>query len=233
MSDFIQPDSPRRHAITEQEFTIACEVYARTGSKHAAILSIAGGATDGAGRPSRRRTLEEALRANPEWASRWEEARTLALGAVEQAIADAAFTVDTRPIFDAKGNLLGVQKDSRPRNDMLKFLARKLDPDSWSEKRQLQMSGTVEHKHGPSDGFGLYLTPSDVLYLEGEDRAKFIELLTLIRNRRTPEKTNVIDQPTRPALGSAPGNDGSDSCGHSAPGDRGEDTNGTRDAGRD
>jgi hypothetical protein len=199
MSDTTTPNSPRRGTLTEREFNIACEVYAKTGSKSAAILAIAGGATDRAGRPSRRRTLDDALRANPEWAARWEEARTLALGRVEQAIAEAAFTVDERPIFDSKGNLLGVQRDSRPRNQMLQFLARKLDPDSWSEKRQLQMSGTVEHKHGPSEGFGLYLTPHDVLLLEDEDRAKFLELITIIRNRRTPdsnpENPNVIDQP--------------------------------------
>lgn len=188
------PNSSRRGPLTEREFNVACEVLARTGSKAAAILSIAGGATDGEGRPSRRRTLEQALAANPAWAQRWEEARTLALGAVEQAIAEAAFTVDERPIFDSKGNLLGVQRDSRPKNDMLKFLARKLDPDAWSEKRQLLHSGSIDHKHGPSDGFGLYLSPSDVLLLDGEDRTKFIELLTVIRNRRTPENPNVIDQ---------------------------------------
>lgn len=191
-----QPPPPdRRRPLSEREFNLACEVYARTGSKAAAILSIAGGATDSAGRPSRRRTLEEALRANPEWAQRWEEARTLALGLVEAEIAKAALTVDERPIFDKAGKLLGVQKDSRPRNDMLKFLARKLDPDSWSEKRQLQMSGTVEHKHGPADGFGVLVAAEDVLLLEGEDRAEFVRLLALIRDRRTPENLNVIDQP--------------------------------------
>jgi hypothetical protein len=195
-----QPPPPdRRRPLSEREFNLACEVYARTGSKAAAILSIAGGATDSAGRPSRRRTLEEALRANPEWAQRWEEARTLALGLVEAEIAKAALTVDERPIFDKSGKLLGVQKDSRPRNDMLKFLARKLDPDAWSEKRQLQMSGTVEHKHGPADGFGVLVAAEDVLLLEGEDRTTFIRLLALIRDRRTPENPDVIDQPaTRP-----------------------------------
>lgn len=189
------PNSFRRGPLTEREFNLACEVYARTGSKSAAILSIAGGATDGAGRPSRRRTLDEALRANPEWAQRWADAKEAALGLVEAEIAKAALTVDERPIFDKNGRLLGVQRDSRPRNDMLKFLARKLDPDSWSEKRQLQMSGTVEHKHGPADGFGVLVAAEDVLLLEGEDRAEFVRLLALIRDRRTPENLNVIDQP--------------------------------------
>lgn len=190
------PNSPRRGTLTEREFNVACEVYAKTGSKAAAILAIAGGATDGAGRPSRRRTLEDALKANPDWAQRWEEARTLALGLVEAEIAKAALTVDERPIFDKSGRLLGVQRDSRPRNDMLKFLARKLDPDSWSEKRQLQMSGTVEHKHGPADGFGVLIAAEDVLLLEGDDRAEFIRLLSVIRDRRTPENRNAIDAPT-------------------------------------
>lgn len=190
----------RRGALTEREFNLACEVYARTGSKSAAILAIAGGATDGAGRPSRRRTLEEALRANPEWAQRWADAKEAALGLVEAEIAKAALTVDERPIFDKNGRLLGVQRDSRPRNDMLKFLARKLDPDAWSEKRQLQMSGTVEHKHGPADGFGVLISAEDVLLLEGADRAALIRLLSLIRDAKQPENPNVIDQPTRPAL---------------------------------
>jgi hypothetical protein len=203
--------TPRRGALTEREFNVACEVYANTGSKHAAILSISGGAKDSEGRPSRRRTLEQALATNPEWAARWEEARTLALGRVEEAIAAAAFRIDTRPIFGKSGQLLGVQQDSRPSNDMLKFLARKLSPE-WRDKRELQIEGSVEHKVAPSDGFGLYLTPSDVLYLEGEDRAKFIELLTLIRNRRTPENPNVIDQPaTRPVRHLASGSEGEDS----------------------
>lgn len=190
------PPPDRRRPLSEREFNVACEVYARTGSKAAAILSIAGGATDSEGRPSRRRTLEQALATNPAWASRWDEARTLALGLVEAEIAKAALTVDERPIFDKSGKLLGVQKDSRPRNDMLKFLARKLDPDAWSEKRQLQMSGTVEHKHGPADGFGVLVAAEDVLHLDGPDREEFIRLLTLIRNRRAPENPNVIDQPT-------------------------------------
>lgn len=194
MSDITSPNSPRRGALTEREFNVACEVYARTGSKHAAILSISGGAKDGTGRPSRRRTLEDALRANPEWAARWEEARVLALGAVEQAIADAAFRIDTRPIFDKSGKLLGVQQDSRPSNDMLKFMAKKLSPE-WRETKNVHVDGTLEHKHGPSEGCGLYLSPSDVLLLDGEDRATFIELLTVIRNRRLPENLDVIDQP--------------------------------------
>ncbi|MBX3389211.1 MAG: hypothetical protein KF691_07110 [Phycisphaeraceae bacterium] len=188
------PNSPRRGPLTEREFNVACEVYANTGSKHAAILSISGGATDATGRPSRRRTLEDALRANPEWAARWEEARSLALGRVEQAIAAAAFRIDTRPIFDKSGKLLGVQQDSRPSNDMLKFMAKKLSPE-WRETKQLQIEGTIDHSHTRADGFGLYLTPDDVLHLDGEDRAKFLELLTLIRNRRTPENPNVIDEP--------------------------------------
>lgn len=154
-----QPPPPdRRRPLSEREFNLACEVYARTGSKAAAILSIAGGATDSAGRPSRRRTLEEALRANPEWAHRWEEARTLALGLVEAEIAKAALTVDERPIFDKSGKLLGVQRDSRPRNDMLKFLARKLDPDAWSEKRQagaLHLRFTRAPREGARSGRGV------------------------------------------------------------------------------
>lgn len=199
MSNTTSPNSPRRGTLTEREFNLACEVYARTGSKAAAILSIAGGATDGSGRPSRRKTLEDALRANPAWAQRWEEARTLALGLVEAEIAKAALTVDERPIFDKSGKLLGVQRDSRPRNDMLKFLARKLDPDAWSEKRQLQMSGTVEHRHGPADGFGVLIAAEDVLLLEGPDRAEFVRLLSVIRDAKQSETRDVIDQPaTRP-----------------------------------
>ncbi len=190
------PNSFRRGPLTEREFNLACEVYARTGSKNAAILSIAGGATDGSGRPSRRKTLEDALRANPQWAARWADAKEAALGLVEAEIAKAALTVDERPIFDSKGNLLGVQKDSRPRNDMLKFLARKLDPDAWSEKRQLQMSGTVEHRHGPADGFGVLIAAEDVLLLEGEDRAEFVRLLSVIRDAKQSETRDVIDQPT-------------------------------------
>lgn len=195
-----QPPLPdRRRPLTEREFNLACEVYARTGSKAAAILSIAGGATDSEGRPSRRRTLEQALATNPTWAQRWEEARTLALGLVEAEIAKAALTVDERPIFDKAGKLLGVQRDSRPRNDMLKFLAKRLDPDAWCEKRQLQVEGSIDHKHGPADGFGVLVAAEDVLLLEGADRAEFIRLLSVIRDRRTPENPNVIDQPaTRP-----------------------------------
>lgn len=199
MSNTTSPNSPRRGTLTEREFNLACEVYARTGSKAAAILSIAGGATDGSGRPSRRKTLEDALRANPTWAQRWEEARTLALGLVEAEIAKAALTVDERPIFDKAGKLLGVQRDSRPRNDMLKFLARKLDPDAWSEKRQLLHSGSIDHKHGPADGFGVLVAAEDVLLLEGPDRAEFVRLLSVIRDAKQSETRDVIDQPTGPA----------------------------------
>lgn len=192
-----QPARIIRGPLTEREFNVACEVYARTGSKAAAILAISGGATDGNGRPSRRRTLDDALRSNPEWAQRWADAKHDALGLVEAEIAKAALTVDERPIFDKNGRLLGVQRDSRPRNDMLKFLARKLDPDAWSEKRHLQMSGTVEHRHSPADGFGVLIAAEDVLLLEGEDRAEFIRLLSRIRDAKQPENVNVID--ARPA----------------------------------
>jgi hypothetical protein len=215
-------DEPKdgRRTLTEREFDLACEVFARTGSKAAAILSIAGGATDSAGRPSRRRTLEDAIRRNPEWAARWEDAKFAALGLVESEIAKAALTVDERPIFDAKGRLLGVQRDSRPRNDMLKFLARKLDPDAWSEKRQLQMSGTVEHRHTAGDQFSIVLRAEDVLLLPPEQREQFVNLLSLIRDRKSEEETNVIDHtPTRivrPVLPSPRGNE--DQSGDSDPG---------------
>jgi len=192
-----KPDKQRRNSLTEREFNLACDVYAKTGSKHAAILAISRGATDGEGRPSRRRTLEDALRVNPEWAQRWADAREEALGLVEAEIAKAALTVDTRPIFDKAGRLLGTQTDSRPRNDMLKFLARKLSPE-WRDTRQLQIEGSLEHKVAPPDGFGVFVSASDVLSLEGADRAEFVRLLSLIRERRTPENPNVIDQTPRP-----------------------------------
>jgi len=202
-----------RRALTEREFNLACEVFARTGSKAAAILAIAGGATDSEGRPSRRRTLETAIANNPEWSARWEDAKFAALGLVEGEIAKAALTVDERPIFDAKGRLLGVQRDSRPRNDMLKFLARKLDPDAWSEKRQLQMTGSVEHRHTNGDQFSIVLRAEDVLLLPPDQREQFVNLLSLIRDRKSEEETNVIEhtnaRPVRPVLPS-PHGDASD-----------------------
>lgn len=201
------PNSPRRGTLTEREFALACEVLARTGSKAAAILALSAGAKDSEGRPSRRRTLEQALATNPEWAQRWEDAKFAALGFIEGEIAKAAVTVDERPIFDKSGALIGVQKDSRPRNDMLKFLARKLDPDAWSEKRQLQMSGTVEHRHTPAGGFGVSLSPHDVLLLPPEKRMLFVELLSEIRTRKESQH-ELIDQPARPALDSGSTDEG-------------------------
>lgn len=186
---------PTKHSLTEREFNVACEVYAKTGSKNAAILAISRGAKDGEGRPSRRRTLEDALRLNPLWAQRWADAREEALGLVEAEIAKAALTVDTRPIFDKAGRLLGVQQDSRPRNDMLKFLARKLSPE-WRDTRQLQIEGSIDHNVQRQDGFGVFVSAADVLSLEGADRAEFVRLISLIRDRRTPESPNVIDQST-------------------------------------
>lgn len=224
----------RRGALTEREFTLACEIYAKTGSKAAAILALSGGATDAEGRPSRRRTLEEALQRNPEWAQRWEDAKYAALGTVEAEIAKAALTVDERPIFDKSGKLLGVQRDSRPRNDMLKFLARKLDPDAWSEKRQLLHGGTIDHRHGPADGFGVLISAEDVLLLEGTDRAEFIRLLSTIRDAKQPENLNVIDQPTtRPALLSSSEHEEPSSHGKERRGARREDEDGHRHTRRD
>lgn len=208
MSNPSTPNSPRRGTLTEREFSIACEVLARTGSKAAAILSISGGTKDSEGRPSRRRTLEQALQLNPEWAQRWEDAKHAALGAVEAAIADAAFTVDTRPIFDKAGNLLGVQQDSRPRNDMLKFLARKLDPEAWSEKRHLQVNGSVEHRHARAE-FGVVLRPEDVLLLPPDKRELFIELISEIRTRKESPRELIDSEPaTRPALDSGEADEG-------------------------
>ena len=66
---------------------------------------------------------------------------------------------------------------------MLLAVARKLNPDEWSEKRQVEMSGSVDHTHRHGH---IYLSMSDIHLLAPDRADQLLDLLGEIADKREP-----------------------------------------------
>lgn len=159
------------------------------------------------------RTFLEWTKRFPELASEFEEAKVHALGLIEKAIAERSMTPERVPVF-SRGVLVGERVVWRDANALLLRRAARLAPEDWATRTQSDVR--VEHANAPGNGFTVELTASDVLLLPPAQRSLFVEMLSLIRDRK--EEINgpreVIDaQPVkpRPALGAGGANDGRDS----------------------
>lgn len=235
-TDPIQPRPSSVPAHIRKRWDVFREVFRATGSIAAACAAASphldqpADPTHGPGY----RTILGWIKRYPEIAAEHEEDRFHALGNVEKALAERSMTPERVPVF-SRGQLMGWREVWRDANALLLRRAARLDPASWAQRTQSDVR--VEHSVSPGDnGFTVALTAADVLLLPPEKRAVFVELLSQIRDRKEAfHAREVIDaQPaTRPALGAAPGNDGSDSGERGVSSADGEDTDGNGDAGGD
>jgi hypothetical protein len=183
-----------RHSIrkvTEARKNIFIRVLKETGSR-AAAAAAASPHTDGGqgGRPGFE-TFRDLRKRDPEFALAVERAETEALGRVEAEIVKRAFTLDERPIFDRAGNKIGVQKDSRPANQMLMRLAEKLSPETWARRSKTEIEGRLVHQNIASTSIAV-LEPADVLLLSEGEQDQLLDLIGKIEQRKTnPEAIDV------------------------------------------
>lgn len=176
-------------------------------------------------------TVHRWLRRYPELAAEYAEDRMAALGNVEAELARRSMLCERVPVF-SRGQLVGWRESWRDANSLLLRRAARLDPDAWAARTQADVR--VEHANQPTSGFAVTLQPEDVLLLPPSQRALLVELLTQIRDRKegTNATRELIDaEPARPALGTAPGNDGDDAQRRGVPGAGGEGQGRDRDAG--
>ncbi len=186
-----------RRPIDDQRKAIFLSVLAATGSMSAAANAASphAEAKDGRGGYS---TFRDLVRRDPIFAEQVVAARDRALGKVEEEIVKRAFTPDERPIFGKDGQLLGVARDSRPANQMLLALARRLSPEAWSEKSQLQVDGRVIHEHRDDH---TKLRAEHIDELTPAEQKVFTALLTKIYD--AVEAKEASHEPRRPELPAA------------------------------
>jgi hypothetical protein len=192
-----------RHSIrkvTEARKDIFIRVLKETGSR-AAAAAAASPHTDGGkgGRPGFE-TFRDLRKRDPEFALAVEQAENAALGRVEHEIVNRAFTLDERPIFDRAGNKIGVQKDSRPANQMLMRLAEKLSPETWARRNKTEIEGRLVHHHTASVSIAV-LEPADVLLLSEAEQEQLLELIEKIELRKTNPEVIDVESSRVPASG--------------------------------
>lgn len=168
--------------VTDERKRIFIDVLSRTGSMSAAAAAATPHGESAEGRPGYTSFRDE-IKRNPEFAAEVDEAKNRALARVEEAIAERAFTLDEKPIFDKEGRQVGVQVDRRNANMMLLRLASKLDPDSWADRRKIDGSVKHEHEHRHSHGFEFTLRAEHLSLLPEAARHQLVDLLDLIENR--------------------------------------------------
>ncbi|MFO1209594.1 MAG: hypothetical protein U1E40_10280 [Amaricoccus sp.] len=164
-----------RQLLTPARKATFLKVLAETGSAPAAARAASPHAT---GKRAAIRSFTDLRDRDPEFAAAWEDAMAAALGRVENEVMRRAMEPTYRPIF-SKGELVG--QEPVYDNKLLLAVARKLNPDEWSEKRQVEMSGSVEHRHGH-----IYLSMSDIHLLAPDRADQLLDLLGEIADKREP-----------------------------------------------
>lgn len=163
-------ETSARQPISDERKEVFLEVLRRTGSVcHAASSASPHCGGDRPGYSG----FRDLARKDPEFARAVSEAKAEALGQIEAAIAKRAVEGWERPIFQ-RGQLVGTER-CYDTNLMLRYASR-LDP-AWSEKRQLEVEGKVEHNYG---GVMLSISPDDVLKLEPAEQTQLVALIEKI-----------------------------------------------------
>lgn len=179
MSD--SPFSLPHRAISEERKQVYLRVLADTGSHPAAARAASPHLADSPGPRPGYSTFADLRRTDPDFAAACDEAERAALGKVEEAIVERAFTLDERPIFDKQGRKLGVQTDSRPANQMLLRLAERLAPEQWSPRKQQSITAEHTHEHRHQHDVTFELRAEHIALLPPERQRAFVDSLTMIR----------------------------------------------------
>lgn len=194
------PDTPPRRRtsmpVTEERKRTFLRVLAETGSWAAACAA----ATPGRGRtklgmPPARSTFGELAKKDPVFAAAVAEAEGAALAKVETEVMRRAMTPTARPIF-SKGTLVGYTQEYD--NRLLVTLARRLNPDGWSERQKIEHSGEVRLAPG-----SVVLNVDDINLLGEAQREGLIALLEELADAKErlaqaeaaqrPDTTRAVD----------------------------------------
>ena len=180
--------------VTAERKRVFIKVLAETGSRSAAAAAASPHLDGGKGCRPGYESFKSQWQRDPEFALAIQEAEQRALGKVESAIAERAFTLDERPIFDRQGNKIGVQTDSRPANQMLLRLAERLAPGTWSQRKHHEIDGKISHDHQHSVSVAT-LEPTDVLLLEPDEQDELLRLVGKIAELKsgTDKSKGAID----------------------------------------
>ena len=171
-------------AMTDDRQRVYLDVLAETGSHPAAARAASPHLADSPGPRPGYSSFADLRRLDPDFANACDEAERRALGKVEQAIVQRAYTLDERPIFGKDGTLLGVQTDSRQANQMLLRLAERLAPDAWTQRKHATVDAKHQHTHAHRHGMIVFQLKTYHLGLLPTDRReRFVEDLKHIHAR--------------------------------------------------
>ncbi|MBW7057845.1 hypothetical protein KY389_14365 [Paracoccus bogoriensis] len=163
-----EPPVRRHTAVTPARRKTFLRALAETGSYAAAAKA----ATPYSSNRSAAVSTFRRLRAiDPEFAAACDEAIQTALGKVESTIWDRAINGTQRPVVSG-GQIVGYE--TVVDNKLLLSLARRLDPEAWSETRKVEHSGQIDSR---SVSFQVTLAPEDIYLLKEEKRALLLGLL--------------------------------------------------------
>lgn len=121
-------------------------------------------------------TFRDAMRRDPEFSAAVQEALDEALGALEAEAMRRAVEGYKRPIYQ-KGQLVGYETVYS--DNMLLTLLRARAPETYSDRRDVRVTGAVTHLHGT-----ISISAEDLLLLEDGDRDLLLEVLGRIADAK-------------------------------------------------
>lgn len=137
-------------------------------------------------------------RVDPEFAQACEDARAVALAAIESEIKRRAFNPPQRPVFD-DGRVVGWVEDRRSSDNLLLRLAERIEPE-WAQRRSHEVSGRIDHTHAAAaHPFAFVLTPENIALLPADRRDALVDILSELA-----DAVEARDAGERPALASLP-----------------------------
>ena len=180
----VRSDGHVQRPMTPERKALFLEALAATGSPTAAAEAATPWSKSPHGGLS---SFKDEKQRDPQFADDWERAVEAAVGKIESEITRRAFTPTRRPVY-SKGEFKEYVEEYD--NRLLVTLARKMNPDQWIERRQIEHSGSVDHfhKHGH---VVVSLEARDVLLLPEDDREAFMGFLQQIAEAKEAN-SNVI-----------------------------------------
>lgn len=143
-------------------------------------------------------TFMRLRRTDPEFAQACEDARAVALAAIESEIKRRAFNPPQRPVFD-DGRVVGWVEDRRSSDNLLLRLAERIEPE-WAQRRSHEVSGRIDHTHAAAaHPFAFVLTPENIALLSAERRDALVDILSELA-----DAVEARDAGERPALAPLP-----------------------------
>lgn len=162
------PQKYPRARLTEARKRTFLRVLSETGSAAAAARAAS---PHSKGDRACASTFREERQRDPIFAQACADAEEAALGRVEEEVMRRAMTPTQRPIF-SKGEVVGYTAEYD--NRLLVSLARRLNPEGWADRRQVEHTGSIDHAHRHAV---VELKAEDMWLLPEEQRESLLALL--------------------------------------------------------